>query len=196
MKKSDTLDYDATAPELTPDTTLLSVDVESNGLHGDEFAVGAVLMKLDGTIVDEYSARCPIEGDVDPWVRKNVFPAMKDFSETHSDAKSMRTDFWAWYKQARDKADYMVASNGYPVEARFLLKCQDDDIEERYWDHFFPILDLASLLIQVGIKPLAIRKRLIADQLEGKDEQHNPHWDAWIAVLVAIKAFKLSGRLA
>lgn len=185
------------APPIDLRTTLLSIDVESNGLHGPAFAVGAVLIRLDGTIVDEFAARSPIRGEVDPWVNKYVIPPMKDFAQTHRSAKAMRTDFWQWYKQAKEKADYMMVDNGYPVEARFMLSCQDENIDERYWDHSFPLLDLASLLIQVGVKPLAVRYKFVEDMVGDEPVlQHNPRYDAWVSALAAIKAFKLSGRLA
>lgn len=186
---------DQPAPPINRETTMLAVDVESNGLHGKAFAVGAVLMKLDGTIIDEFAARCPIRGETDPWVIKNVLPAMKDFAQTHASAKAMRKAFWEWYKQAKERADYVLFDNGYPVEARFFLDCQDDDIDGRYWDHPFPVLELASLLVQVGIKPLAIRYKLVEDQLGGQNLQHNPRFDSWVSALAAIKALELSGRL-
>jgi hypothetical protein len=187
--------HDQPAPPISGETKLLSVDVESNGLHGPAFAVGAVLIKLDGSIVDEFQARSPIEGELDPWVKENVLPPMEDFAETHKDAKSMRADFWQWYKKAKEQADYVMFDNGYPVEARFFLSCQDDDIDANYWDHPFPVLELASLLIQVGVKPLAVRYKFVSDQLEGPVRQHHPRFDAQVSALTAIKALKLSGRL-
>lgn len=188
--------HDQPAPPISKETTLLSVDVECNGLHGKAFAVGAVLVKLDGTVIDEFQARCPIEGKVDPWVTKYVLPPLKDFAETHDSSRKMRDAFWEWYKQAKQKTDYVMFDNGYPVEARFFISCQDDDIDERYWDHPFPVLELASLLIQVGIKPLAIRYKLVEDETQGHPMlQHNPRFDSWVSALAAIKALKLSGRL-
>lgn len=187
---------DQTAPEVTKDTVLLSMDVESNSLHGTAFAVGAVLMSLDGTIIDEFQARCPIEGEVDKFVKKFVLPPMKDFVETHKTAKQMRSDFWQWFVAAKDKCDYVLFSNGYPVETRFLSVCQDDDIEARFWDHPFPIIDLSSILLQVGVKPLAVRYQFVEDEMKGAPvEQHHPRFDAWVAALAAAKAFRLSGRL-
>ena len=186
---------DQPAPPLNRDTVLLSIDVESNGLHGKAFAVGAVLIKCDGTILDEFSARCPIRGEVDPWVQKYVLPPMVNFKSTHRSAKAMRTDFWEWFKSAKQQSDYVLFGNGYPVEARFFLDCQDDNLNERYWDHPFPVLEIGSLLMQVGIKPLAVQFRLVEDELSGQNLQHNPRWDAWVTALVAIKAFELAGRL-
>lgn len=184
------------APEISGETKLLSIDAETNGLHGEAFAVGAVLIKLDGTVLEEYLARCPIDGEVDSWVRENVIPPMKSVAQTHESVKAMRDDFWQWYKQAKEQADYVLVDNGYPVEARFLIKCQEDNLDERYWEHPFPLLELASLLIQVGIKPLAVRHQLVADQIGEEILQHSPRWDAWVSALAAIKALKLSGRLS
>lgn len=181
---------------LTKDTALLSIDVESNGLHGAAFAVGAVLIKADGKILDEFMARCPIEGDVDKWVKDNVLKPMKGFEQTHGDSRSMRDDFWQWYKVAKAKSDYVLVDNGYPVEARFLLNCQDDDLDERYWDHPFPLLDLSSMLLQVGLKPLSVRYQFVTDELNGDEIlQHNPRFDAYVSALAAIKVFKMSGQL-
>lgn len=188
-------EQDQPAPEITLETKLLSIDVECNGLHGKAFAVGAVVMKLDRTIVDEFGARCPIEGELDPWVRKNVLPVLTEFPETHRTALAMRDDFWEWYRAAKENSDYMMVDNGYPVEARFLISCQDDDIEERYWDHSFPMLDLASIFITIGVKPLAIRYKFVASELgEAQNLQHNPRFDSWVSALAAAKALKIAGR--
>jgi hypothetical protein len=181
---------------ITKNTVLLSIDVESNGLHGEAFAVGAVLMRADGQVLDEFVARCPIEGEVDKWVKANVLKPMKALAQTHDTAIGMRDDFWKWYRAAKDKAEYVMVDNGYPVEARFLLSCQDDNLEERYWDHPFPLLDLSSMLLQVGLKPLSVRHQLVAEDISGQDIlQHNPRFDAYVSALAAIKVFKMSGQL-
>jgi len=187
---------DQPLPKLTAQTTILSIDVESNGLHGEAFAVGAVLMKLDGTVLEEFLARCPITGELDPWVKERVLPAMADVKENYQDTKELRTAFWKWYKPIKERADYVITDNGYPVEARFLIACQDDDLNERYWDHPFPLLDPASMLMQIGVKPLAIRYEFVADRLGNQSVlQHNPRFDAWVSALTVIKALELSGQL-
>lgn len=185
------------APDITNKTRILSIDVESNGLHGEAFAVGAVLINCTGSVIDEYSARCPIKGEVDEWVVKHVLPSLDDFPETHKTAKEMRSDFWAWYKTAKSQADYVLADNGYPVEDRFLIQCQEDDLDERYWDHPFPLMDLSSMLLQIGVKPSIERNMFVGDeQIAAADiQKHNPRWDAWASALAMIKALKLSGRL-
>lgn len=187
---------DQPAPELKPETKLLCLDVESNGLHGEGFAVGAVVITLDGTIADEFTARCPIHGPVDEWVEKHVLPPMADFKVTHKNSRELRNDFWKWFVAAKEDADYVLVDNGYPVEARFLIQCQEDDLDERYWQHAFPMLELNSLLLQAGIKPLAVRYRLVEDELEGDILKHNPRFDAEVSARAAVKALRLNGRLA
>lgn len=187
---------DQPAPELTPKSKLLCFDVESNGLHGEAFAVGAVLIQLDGKVVDEFVARCPIHGPVDEWVEKNVLPPMRDQANTHKNNRAMRDDFWAWFSRAKDQADYVVVDNGYPVEHRFLMQCQADDLDSRYWGHAYPLLDVGSLLLQAGIKPLAVKYRLVEDQLPGEVLKHNPRFDAEVSALAAIKALRQTGQIA
>src|SRR5437660_1047785 len=97
---------DQSLPDITPDTVFLAFDVESNGLHGEAFAVGAVLMKADETILDEFTGRCPIKGEIDEWVKDNVLPPLKDMPEGYKSAKKLRSAFWEWYKSAKAKADY------------------------------------------------------------------------------------------
>lgn len=179
--------------EITPKSVLLSFDIESNGLHGPAFAVGAVLMRADGKVLEDFTARCPIEGELDPWVAENVLPVLKDLKENCVDGKALRSAFWEWYLPAKDKADLVVVSNGYPVEMRFLIACQEDDIEARYWQHPLPLLELNSLLMQVTTKS---RHGLVEDKLKDEDElKHHPRYDAWVSALAAIKALELSGRL-
>lgn len=187
---------DQSAPKLTKNAKILSFDVESNGLHGEAFAAGAVLITLQGEIVDEFNGRCPIKGEVDDWVKENVLPAMKDMPENYGSTKELRGAFWQWYKQAKEQADLVVVKNSYPVETRFLAACQDDDLEARYWDHPFPLIDLASMFLQAGIKPLAVTYKLVEEKLEGQNLQHHPRWDAWVTALAAIEALKLSGRFS
>ncbi len=188
-----TLDPELKLPPITRNTKMLSFDVESNGLHGPAFAVAAVVMNSAGEILDEFKGRCPIEGEVDPWVAENVLPVMKDFTENYADARAMRDGFWQWWVKAKPTADIVLVSNGYPVEMRFLITCQEDDIETRYWEHPFPLVELNSLLLAVGVNS---RHRLVEDKLKDKGEiKHNPYWDAWVSVLSGFAALQLAGRL-
>lgn len=185
----------AKMPVLSRNTKLLSFDLETNGLHGDAFAIGAVLMDMTGKIHDKFTARTKIVGQVDAWVEKNVIPAIKDMPVTHKTYKDLRETFWEWYLKAEAKSDYVLVSNGYPVEYRFLLRCQEENLAKRYWQHPFPILDLTSLLLTVGEDP-SDKSKLINQILQSnKLFRHNPLDDAKITALAGFKVFELTGRI-
>lgn len=179
-------------PDITSKTRILSFDLEANNLHGTPFAIGALVVDGHGKVHDSFTARCPIKGEVDPWVQTNVLPAIKDMAETHGSYEDLREAFWRWYLAAESASDYVLVSNGYPVEYRFLIDCQEANLEERYWQHPFPILDLTSILVARGqeskIYKTQIRKRI---RQEATFAQHHPFDDAKLAALMAFEAFGL-----
>ena len=182
----------AKLPPINSKTKILCFDLETNGLHGEVFAVGAVVMDASGVISDQFTGRTKIIGQVDAWVEQNVLPATQDMSITHVNYKSLREAFWRWFLVAEAKSDYVLVSNGYPVEYRFLLKCQEDNIDERYWQHPFPILDLTSLLIQAGDVG-AIKRALNGLVMESEDfVPHHPLDDARKTALLAFHAFRIA----
>lgn len=171
---------------------LLSFDVESNGLHGEAFAVGAVLVDGKGEVMEEFQARCPLPEPLDPWVKEHVLPPMKDMPETHPSPQAMRAGFWKWYLPAKGKANYVLACNPYPVEARFLIACQEDDMATRYFEHPFPLLDLGTLYVSAGATTGEQRDRLVAEASAGTPNlEHHPRFDAWVAARVALKLLAL-----
>jgi hypothetical protein len=167
---------------------LLSFDIESNGLHGPAFAVGAVMVNSAGQVLDEFVARCPIDDSVDPWVTEHVLPALAGLPQTHATPRALRDAFWPWYRRAAARANYVLATNPYPVEARFLIACQQDDLKTRYFEHPFPLLDLGTLYVQAGARSHEARDRL-RNQVIGHEPklEHHPRWDAWAAALIALK---------
>jgi len=185
----------AKTPLLGSQTKLLSFDLETNGLHGEAFAVGAVVMDASGEVHNRFVGRAKIVGQVDAWVENNVVPSIKGMAITHKTYKDLREAFWRWYLAAEPESDYVLVNNGYPVEYRFLLKCQEENLEERYWQHPFPILDLSSLLIQVGETPSDKSKLLAEVMSSGSFSRHNPLDDAKIAALAAFRAFQIAGRI-
>ncbi len=185
----------AKTPPINKDTKILCFDLESNGLHGEAFAIGAVVMDAQGRTLDQYTGRTKIVGPTDAWVEKNVLPAIRDMSLTHGSYKDLRESFWRWYIRAEPEADYVLVSNGYPVEYRFLQKCQEENLEERYWQHPFPILDLFSLLIQAGIEPLDKTRLQNEIMKQSNYSRHHPLHDAKITALLAFESFKLTGKL-
>jgi len=182
----------AKTPPLSNQTKILCFDLETNGLHGEAFAVGAVVMDAHGKVHDQFTGLTEIVGQVDEWVEKNVLPSIQNMEVTHSNYRDLREAFWKWFLQAEEGSDYVLVSNGYPVEYRYLLKCQEENLEERYWQHPFPILDLFSLTIQAG-NVASIKAKLRSEE-EGM-LLHNPLHDAIVSAKVAFEAFRLTGKI-
>jgi hypothetical protein len=179
-------------PVINRETKILSFDLEANNLHGTPFAIGALVIDGQGKIHDSFTARCPVKGDIDPWVKANVIPAIKDMPETHENYEDMREAFWRWYLLAEQVSDYVLVSNGYPVEYRFLIDCQEASLDERYWQHPFPILDLTSILVAKGQESNTHRSQIRKNVRKGASfAQHNPFDDAKLAALMAFEAFGL-----
>jgi hypothetical protein len=167
--------------------------LESNGLHGEVFAAGAVLVDMAGKTLDQFVGRTKLLGQIDPWVDKNVLPNLGDRPITHKTYKDLQEDFWRWYLATEPKSDYVLVSNGYPVEYRFLIRCQEENLSDRYWQHPFPILDLASMLIQAG--SVAAKQAGQEAAQAGSFARHNPLDDARLAALTACRLFQITRKL-
>jgi hypothetical protein len=149
-------------------------DVESMGLHGPAFAVGAVVYK-NGIEIESFFARAKdfqilhsIDEEDFTWIHKNVLPYLE--SATHSDDWKMRDDFWKlWIKHSTQGA-VMVADVAWPVEANFLSRCVFHK-SERKWKGPYPLIDAASVFAILGEPPQS-------DRLEDELPVHHPVSDA------------------
>jgi hypothetical protein len=143
--------------------------VESNGLQGAAFAVGWVLTE-DGKEVDNGFLRCPIDGEINPWVAENVIPFLPP--ENCSSAKEMRDLFWDAWLTAKSKEATAWADCGFPVETGFLSVCVADDIHERQWNAPFPLHEIATVFAMAGLDATAKHDRL------PDETPHHPTGDA------------------
>lgn len=168
---------------------ILSFDVESNGLHGEAFAVAGVVIDGRRRIVSQFVGRCPIVGPVDAWVEENVLGPMEDIANTAPDGRTLRNEFWAWYSQVKTDCDMIVAANPFPVEARFLIACQNDDLAAREFDHPFPYFDVPSMLYTLGYQTPEQRRAFVAEAIgEAAGQAHDPLWDATATAYTALAA--------
>lgn len=164
---------------------LISFDVESNGLHGAAFAIGAVM--IDGGTVDEFFARCPISEPVDPWVAANVLPALNDASVTHDSPRAMRDAFWLWLMSRKTDA-VIVCDCGWPVEAGLLSACVTDD-PARAFAGPYPLHEVATLLLAAGMDPLgSYAESLLSEAERAAHRPHHPVDDARLSALCAVAA--------
>jgi len=133
---------------------IISIDVESNGLYGQPFCVGAVEMDWGGRVINEFLARCPLDQVEDEWVLEHVIPALEEVAETHGSLLKMQADFVSWLckMMGKNESAIVLVDTGFPVDCKFLYDAiyyasrrngtMDMHIEEVFSP--YPLLDLAS----------------------------------------------------
>lgn len=173
---------------------VLSFDCESNGLHGEAFAIGATVLDEHGGQLAAFEARCPIAGPVDQWVAENVLPACAGLPELYPDARSMRDAFWRWWLEQRERHPglLVVGDCGWPVEARLLAACVDDSPERRAWQGPQPMHELATMFLLRGLDPWNTPRLEYAAPLLGPVilRQHDPTHDALASGLCAVRLLR------
>lgn len=160
-------------------------DVESVGLHGEGFAVGWVVIDEKGKEVDSDIAACRHEACFGSeknkkWVSENVPFISKEFNHTCE----VRDYFWKAWKRWKKNGAQLFADCAWPVEARFLAKCVDDDPESREWEGPYPLHDIASYTMPLGNDPLATHERLPSEM-----PVHNPLCDARQSARILFESF-------
>lgn len=162
---------------------IFSFDAETNGLWGKPFSIAAVVWE-NGKEVKSFLARCPIEGEVNDWVAKNVLPQMEGIPVTHDSYEEMLRAFAEFYLAEKAGSDIIVHM-GTPVESRVFIDmhsvgCIGD------WDGPYPLIDIAGNLKQTGFDPTSVDSYnashgLVVPACEGGT--HNPLYDSRAAAL-------------
>ncbi len=171
---------------------VLSWDVETNGLWGKGFAIGAIIYDESGNEIKKFSARCPIDNDVDPWVKENVLPQMEEIPVTHGSYYEMLKAFAQFFLENKEGAD-VIFHMGVPVEARVVLDMHDAGFIGD-WDGAYPWLDIAGCLKQAGFDPTSVDSYnadhgIVVPQPEAGGT-HNPLYDSRAAALCYINLLK------
>lgn len=158
-----------TKPEL-----FMVFDVESIGLHGEGFAVGYVVVNLEGVTLEQAMFACDpyhAKGSIESrkWVATNI-PSL---TKSHSYPQGVRDEFWRAWSLWQAKGAILVTECGWPVEANFLSACVADHPDSREWSGPYPLHDLASVMLAHGVNPLETRERTLDES-----PPHNPLADA------------------
>lgn len=121
-------------------------DVESTSLHGEGFAVGAVVVdRQTGAIIDRFELLSEEgEAKANEWVKENVIPHLLSMDVVPT-SRELRDRFYDYYMQWKDKCDVYSDVN-FPVETNFLSAIVADDPEGRQWNMPYPLLDVASFV--------------------------------------------------
>lgn len=159
-----------------------SFDAETDGLYGEAFAIGAVVMESGGQELDRFEGISLHEPIVNPWVCENVLPLVGGLT-AYDTRKALREAFWQFYLKWRGKA-IIVADVPYPVEAQLLRQCVQEALDERCFQGPFPLLDVASVLFACGEDPLVDRRAYGGYE----SPAHHPVEDARASCLCLFKA--------
>jgi inhibitor of KinA sporulation pathway (predicted exonuclease) len=179
--------------------TFLVFDVESRGLYGDGFAVGWVVVDLDGKeyesgllVSDWHIAKGLNQVQPDEWLKKNLPP----MEITHKNLDQLRFDFFKvlqrWLPNGREKDHQKVsgvwADWGYPVEAQFLFKCRSTAHwridEDPSWLMPAPLQEVATVCLVSGLNANDFPR------LQTELPEHNPLNDARHSARILITAIK------
>jgi hypothetical protein len=164
---------------------LFSFDAETNGLWGQAFAIGALVYDEQGIEIARFVGRCPIQGEVDGWVRDNVIPKITDIPETHTDYASLLAAFAEFYKANKTDADVIVHM-GFIVEVKILRDLHAAGLIGD-WDAPYPLYDVSGNLQQAGEDATSVdsyikKYELTVGEFEGGT--HNPLYDSAVAAVV------------
>ena len=167
-------------------------DVESIGLHGEGFAVGFVIVNSYGVEVQHGLVACHPDRAVGTlssreWVKANVPPLGLTSVSACSSPREVRNHFWHQWESWKDRGAILFADCCWPVEARFLAQCVDDNPEKREWSGPYPLHDIASVIFASGGDPSAKYGRL-----ENELPEHNPLCDARQSARILIEALNIA----
>lgn len=168
-------------------------DVESVGLHGEGFAVAGGVYLANGAVQWEFCYACQVDdaagyGEDRAWVKANV-PVLEI---THRQPMGIRDAFWLdWLKAKAQFPDIVMAAEcGWPVEARFLIDCIGDKMEDRRWKGPYPLMEIASYMATAGMDPMAKYQRTPSEMPE-----HNPMMDARLSARLLSEALTKLGNV-
>lgn len=153
-------------------------DVESLGLHGEAYAVGVVAVD-DGEVVSEAMWWCsplilPATSEARAWMAEHADPtSWRRAADQVDNQRDLRERFWGAWARFKKEGYVLAADCPWPVEARFLARCVEDDPWSRNWEGPYPLIDVASVRLAAGFDPLDSTERLPSEL-----PLHNPLADA------------------
>jgi hypothetical protein len=161
---------------------LFSFDAETDGLYGEVWAIGAVVLDDNNNEVARFEGMIDSICVKDQWVIDNIVPLvqLRMFGARHE----MLEGFWSFWM--RHKANALcIADYGAPVEAGLMRACVEQDREKRNWDGPYPMHELGTALLLAGLDPDLDRRLFV-----GRPDlvKHHPVHDAIAAALCWRKA--------
>lgn len=169
---------------------LFVFDVESAGLHGEAYAAGYVVWNA-GQEIERGTFACEPESvrglTLDHlWISQNVPP----IDVNRNSPGAVRQALWDRWMLWKGENTVMAADCAWPVEARFLAACVDENVQPRSFQGPYPMIEISSMLLAAGVDPMDDHER----RGDTENPKHHPQKDAsqsarllWEAINVLVR---------
>lgn len=143
------------------------------------WAIGAVVMQPDRTVVDEFKGMIDPSGlQTSAFVRDQIVPYVH--LPEYTSHQAMLNAFWEfWMDHGGNRRVMAVADFGAPVEAPLFAAAQALDLDKREFAGPYPLHELGTRLLDAGIDP-DVDRIAFADQGNGFTK-HDPLDDSIVA---------------
>lgn len=156
------------------ESLIFSFDAETDGLYGEPWAIGAVVLEGE-KLVDRFAGQIDPCAVTDPWVRENIVPVVN--LPRYDSQEGLLNAFWEFWLPYRDQA-LCVADFGAAVEAYLFRRCVAWAPAVRTWLGPYPMHELGTALHLAGIDPDVNRREMCGHP---DLTQHDPVDDALAA---------------
>lgn len=155
---------------------VFSYKAKTNGLFGQAYIIAAIAETTDGRR-RQFIGRCPIEGNIDPWIRDNVLPVMEGIPENYPDYRTLLKEFCRFWAENKAHATPIVHM-GCPVEAQLWIDAYKMGIIGD-WDAPYAQVDLVSYP-QIGdnVERYCVKHNISAAAEAAAGGIHNPLYNA------------------
>ena len=155
----------------------ISLDAETNGLWGKAFAIAAIAYDEKGEEVGRFIGRCPIEGEIDSFVKDNVLPQMTFIPENFVSYDDMLAAFFKWREAYRKDGFGELVHMGVPVEARLYMDARAASLIGDF-DGPYPLVDISALPeIGTSVDGYNEKHQITPNPTEFIGGPHNPLYD-------------------
>jgi hypothetical protein len=169
---------------------IICFDTESNGLHGDPFCVGAVLIDAAG-VESSFIGRCHMVRRPTDWTVKNLLPAIADVPIIYPTSQDLSIAFAWWLADRWNEGGFTLwADWTIPVDAKMIIRTMREANQDVEWvNRPLVVHEVSTVLLALGLDVDLDREAYVRDEMVGREvTKHHPLWDAEVSARVARKA--------
>lgn len=152
---------------------IFSFDAEPEGLYGQPFAIGAVVLE-EGKDLITFGGWVEPDNNDDDWVKARLPAVLRDNLTRFSSRDDLKNEFWKFWLKSKDDA-ICVVDWGHPVESGLMRNCVEIDKLSRQFLGPAPLHEVSTALLCAGIDPDI--DRINFSGIQGLIK-HNPIHDA------------------